>query len=109
MFLSPQEYIDKLTDYSEENKTLNLIEAYFSTKCQRNVITRVGFGKGELVRSNHPYGHMPQRRDVPYILDLLGSSVAFLFPYNETEIYLTYWWFKHNIICRDQPWICVEN
>ena len=39
--------------YSEENKTLNLIEAYFSTRCNRNVITKVGFGKGRLIRTDY--------------------------------------------------------
>ncbi|XP_075247709.1 uncharacterized protein LOC142340854 isoform X2 [Convolutriloba macropyga] len=46
---------------SEENKTLNLIEAYFSAKCERNVITKLGFGEGVLVRANHPSDHMPQK------------------------------------------------
>ncbi|XP_075247708.1 uncharacterized protein LOC142340854 isoform X1 [Convolutriloba macropyga] len=61
MFLTIQEYMAKFIDYNEENKTLNLIEAYFSAKCERNVITKLGFGEGVLVRANHPSDHMPQK------------------------------------------------
>ncbi|XP_075247717.1 uncharacterized protein LOC142340858 [Convolutriloba macropyga] len=107
MFLTPQEYIAKLTNYSEENKTLNLIEAYFSFNCnqRRNIITKLGFGKGELVRTNYPFRHMPQRYGYPYLLSSSNDS-AYWFPYSNPGKRLTYWWFKNNFICKDQPWIC---
>ncbi|XP_075247714.1 uncharacterized protein LOC142340857 isoform X2 [Convolutriloba macropyga] len=108
LFLTPQEYIDKLTDYSEENKTLNLIEAYFSVNCnhRRNIITKIGFGKGELVRTNYPFGHKPQRFGYPYLLSSSDDSVAYWFPYRNPGSQLTYWFFKNNVLCTDQPWIC---
>ncbi|XP_075247712.1 uncharacterized protein LOC142340855 isoform X3 [Convolutriloba macropyga] len=95
---------------SEENKTLNLIEAYFSTRCNRNVITKVGFGKGDLVRRDYYlYGTRAHRFGYPYLLSSLDESLAYWFPYNDPRSQLTYWWFKHNIICREQPWICHKS
>ncbi|XP_075247711.1 uncharacterized protein LOC142340855 isoform X2 [Convolutriloba macropyga] len=96
MFLSPQEYIEKLTDYS--------------TRCNRNVITKVGFGKGDLVRRDYYlYGTRAHRFGYPYLLSSLDESLAYWFPYNDPRSQLTYWWFKHNIICREQPWICHKS
>ncbi|XP_075247719.1 uncharacterized protein LOC142340859 isoform X2 [Convolutriloba macropyga] len=109
MFLTPQEYVDKLTDYSEENKILNLIEAYYNVRCNRNMITKLGFGKGALVRTNHPFGHMPQRYGFPYVLGTSDDLWVHSFAYHSPQEYLTFWWFKHNIICKDQPWVCNET
>ena len=48
----PEFYVFKMTDYSEDNKNLNLIWSYFLEDCDVNIITKLGFGKGRLVR-NH--------------------------------------------------------
>ncbi|XP_075247738.1 uncharacterized protein LOC142340869 isoform X3 [Convolutriloba macropyga] len=50
-----------------------------------------------------------QRFGYPYLLNFLDDSVSHLFPYNEPRSSLTFWWFKHNVICRAQPWICNED
>ena len=48
---TPREYFLKLTDYSVENKTLNLLKSFYLPDCKVHVITELGFGVGELQRS----------------------------------------------------------
>ena len=41
----------------------------------------------------------------PYILKV-GQSWTPRIPYENPEHFITFRWFKKNIICADQPWIC---
>ena len=66
--LTPKEYFDKLTDYSEENKKLNYLMAYYSASCEVNVIIKLGFGIGELQRDTDRFGLSAQRTGIPYQL-----------------------------------------
>merc|ERR1712062_566522 len=114
MFLSLPSYLNKLTDYSEKDKILNYIEAYYDPLCHRNMILKVGFGRGALVRANHPSdegGFIQQREGYSYLLSYpyLNGLHANVFPYDNVQWHLTYWWFKQNIICRDQEWICDQE
>ena len=68
--LTPKEYLDKLTDYSEENKTLNYISAYFSSACHVNIIIKVGFGVGDLKRDTNQVASTAQLIGAPYQLQV---------------------------------------
>ena len=56
LHVTPLEYLEKMTDYSEENKFLNFIYSFFHAECQTNIIVRIGFGSGPLIRKNHHIG-----------------------------------------------------
>ena len=66
--LTPKEYVDKLTDYREENKALNFISAYYSSICQVNIILKVGFGVGDLKRDIDQIASTDQLIGAPYQL-----------------------------------------
>ncbi|XP_075265059.1 uncharacterized protein LOC142357303 [Convolutriloba macropyga] len=108
--MSPQEYLNKLMDYKEDNKPLNFIAAYYSSEVCKNIIFQVGFGPGLLER----YPHRQVLEGVPYVIpgEDFDSTVAIpglksvTFDYYHPERTLTFTWFKHNIMCKDNPWIC---
>ena len=107
--LTPKEYLEKLTDYSEEGKTLNYILAYYLPDCETNVITKLGFGSGNLRRVDHRYINTPnQKPATPYQIKI-GQEWSSKIPYDNPEDFLTFKWFKQNIMCLDQPWICRED
>ena len=105
MLLTPQEYYTKLTDFSDENKKLNEIWAYFSTSCDSNVITKLGFGIGQLQRKNHLYGLPRPKFGMPYVLNI-GNDWTPSIPFLNPGDFLTFGWFKQNVMCLDQSWIC---
>ena len=101
--LTPKEYFEKMTNYDENHKQLNLIGSYFQPECGVNIITLVGFGDGKLRRFNHH-----EKRPLigaPYQLKVSSSWTAKI-PYENPEQFLTFRWFKYNVMCLDQPWIC---
>ena len=103
--ITPKEYFSKLTDYAEKNKILNLIWSYYLEDCDVNIITKIGFGKGDLKRYHYQRGLSFHGIDKPYRLkigQLWSPDVA----YEHPEQILTFKWFKEKIMCRDQPWIC---
>ncbi|XP_063713809.1 uncharacterized protein LOC134841705 [Symsagittifera roscoffensis] len=109
----PEQYMAKLIDYDDENKPLNFIMAIKSplSSCE-NIIVKVGFGPGNLRRSHGdsvipgaPYtiaGRQLQPIGIPHI-----DSVHFDFFDPGQE--LTFHWFKHNIMCKDNAWICEKE
>ena len=77
-----------------------------------NMILEVGFGHGKLRRSHHP----AVKEGSPYFL--LGREYEDLglrdvdtksFSYHNITEELTFHWFKHSIMCRDNKWICEED
>ena len=103
--ITPQEYFSNLTDYSEENKKLNLIWSYYLEDCGVNIITKLGFGKGQLKRHHHRRELIFHSVDAPYHLKI-GKTWSPAIPYENPETFLTFKWFKNKVMCRDQPWIC---
>ena len=95
----------KLFDYSEEGKHLNYILSYYDHKCQVNIITELGFGIGALRRANHMRGMIDERRGIPYMLKI-GHEWTTRIPYENPGDFVTFSWFKTNVVCPDQPWIC---
>ena len=105
--LTPTEYYKKITDYSEDGKQLNHIMAYYSLECEANIIMKFGFGTGNLKRADHFHGFHMQRSGIPYILKV-GHHWTSKVPYDNPGSFITFSWFKQNVICADQPWICVK-
>ena len=105
MMLTPKEYYGKISDFTDENKELNEIWAYYLPSCQQNIITKVGFGIGELKRKNL-YINLPnQEKGLPYVLKI-GDSWSSPIPYSNPGDFLTFKWFRKNVVCLEQPWIC---
>ena len=104
--LTPKEYLAKLTDYSEEDKKLNYILAYYLPDCDVNIISKLGFGSGNLKRLNHHFvGSSNHKIGRPYQIKA-GDEWTPKIPYENPEDFVTFRWFKKNIMCLDQPWIC---
>ncbi|XP_075257044.1 uncharacterized protein LOC142349398 isoform X2 [Convolutriloba macropyga] len=100
MGLSPWEYRNKVTDFSSAGKPLNFLMAYYDPKACANIITRVGFGRGQFRRIGVKYGP-------PFIFPFRSrnDTVHFFF-YTQVRKFLTFEWFKENVVCRDQEWLC---
>ena len=108
MNLKVEEYIGKLTNYSDANgntKNLNAIWSYYNPICNANIITKLGFGEGRLRRFEHLNGVPGQRTGAPYLLKI-GNRWSPKLPYENPGNFLTFNWFKINVICREQTWIC---
>ena len=107
--MTPKEYYEKITDYSETGKQLNFIMAYYSPDCFSNIITQLGFGIGDLRRTDQlPGGIFAQQPGAPYLLKV-GYHWTPKIPYANPADFITITWFKKNIICVEQPWICGER
>ena len=102
--MRPHEYIKKLTDY-DEDKRLNLISAYYFPDCEVNIIIRLGFGEGPLIREDTVFGMLRQVPDKPYLLKF-DKEWSEHIPYEDPGYFLTFRWFKQNVMCKEQPWIC---
>ena len=50
--LTPAEYFQNLTNYSDGSKQLNYVFSHYYIECDVNVITKIGFGKGQLIHKN---------------------------------------------------------
>ena len=103
--LAPHEYLAKLTDYSEEGKHLNYLMSYYLPYCGINLITKIGFGKGTLKRMNHSDYSRREKPGAPYQMKV-GQNRTPQIPYENPDEFFTFRWFKVNIICLEQPWIC---
>ena len=56
LLMTAEEYYKELTNYSEANKTLNMIWAYYLPDCEKNIISKIGFGVGDLKKFDHAIG-----------------------------------------------------
>jgi len=108
---SPGEYLEKITNYEDEYKPLNFLAAAWSSETCENIILEVGFGPGNFRRSHH----QSVKEGEPYIMAGEQHQIGIphvasrAFPYDNPGQFLTFHWFKHNIMCKAQPWICEEN
>ena len=106
--LTPREYLTKLTDYSEGDKRLNFIVSYYSLECNTNMITKLGFGIGSLKRANQSDVVRFERPGAPYQLKV-GHQWSAQIPYDNPDDFLSFHWFKHQVMCQEQPWICGQE
>ncbi|XP_075256534.1 uncharacterized protein LOC142349017 [Convolutriloba macropyga] len=111
--LSPEQYLAQASNYSSHNKHLMYITTRFEPSICKNIITGLGFG-------SRIFDHVR-------FIGAMDTSIGFIFPpslsshsrgrYDEMmpirtfteeslERILTFDWFKTNVICKDQSWIC---
>ena len=108
MNLKVEEYITKLTNYSNatgNNKHVNAIWSFYDPVSNANIITKLGYGEGRLRRFNHLNAVPGHRADAPYLLKI-GDHWSPKIIYENPGSFLTFNWFKFNIICKEQAWIC---
>ncbi|XP_075261514.1 uncharacterized protein LOC142353180 [Convolutriloba macropyga] len=98
--LSPEAYWAKAANYSSVNRRLNLIRSTYAQNLCVNVVSVVGFGSGPIRLSG---GVTNKNYVIP--VGQLNDSVIFI-PYERLELHLTFDWFKENVICKEQSWIC---
>ncbi|XP_075246395.1 uncharacterized protein LOC142339920 [Convolutriloba macropyga] len=98
--LSPLDYYQRLTNFSNEGKKLVFIMSKHVPDLCLNVITHIGFGHGQF-RMYGRHGHALG-------IFLHDTQTWHIFHHLHVSKYLTYEWFKHNVICRGQPWICAN-
>ncbi|XP_075258765.1 uncharacterized protein LOC142350710 [Convolutriloba macropyga] len=99
--LTPSEYLTKLTNYNDDpSRKLNYLEVNYNERCNINFITQIGFGPGFFKINGQ------NRRPEAKLMFPLMSIPSIEFPNFGAEDYLTFHWFKYNIICQDHPYIC---
>ena len=104
--LTVDEYIAKLTNYIDEDKNLNSIWSFYDPACRVNVIAKLGFGTGSLRKYSNLRGG--RYRSFPYQMKI-GLRWSDPIPAKKLKQVITYSWFKQNVICSSQPWICNDS
>ncbi|XP_075257441.1 uncharacterized protein LOC142349626 isoform X2 [Convolutriloba macropyga] len=105
--LSPLEYHDKIYNFARtgfEIHNLVFLKARWSETLCMNVISQVGFGKGEfkLVGS--------KRMTKPFVIPPLGSKQRLhIVGGSMVKTELTFGWFLHYIICEGRPDLCPDQ
>ncbi|XP_063712222.1 uncharacterized protein LOC134840380 [Symsagittifera roscoffensis] len=97
--LTAVQYFGRLTDFRNSKKNLITLQAVFDSTLCGNVITRLSFGKGEI----RVKGTVP---NVPVMVAVPGIPLVYVFQWRDVFQRLKFAWFKTNIICAEQPWIC---
>ncbi|XP_075246392.1 uncharacterized protein LOC142339918 [Convolutriloba macropyga] len=100
--LSPSEYFQRLTDFSTEGKRLIFLQSIFIPEMCLNVITHLSFGQG-LFRMNG--GRYRQ----PMGIFIQQDQKWHIFHHYHLTKLITFEWFKNNVICAGQPWICNQT
>ncbi|XP_063728149.1 uncharacterized protein LOC134855533 [Symsagittifera roscoffensis] len=102
--VSPQDYFDKVTDFSNQNndKQLNRIKARYNSTSEYNIISELGFGKGSLVMDGVKDYH-------DFVLPPKLQMMDTIFTFDDVQNELTYDWFKKSIVCKGQPWLCNDE
>ncbi|XP_075256315.1 uncharacterized protein LOC142348731 [Convolutriloba macropyga] len=96
--LSPRSYLDSAKDYSATGKQLNYIKATYDKHICANVITMVGFGRGQ-------FKQLGVTQDAVYLLNPNDSGLVYFIA--QHELYkLTFDWFKMFIMCDEHKWVC---
>ncbi|XP_075256203.1 uncharacterized protein LOC142348657 [Convolutriloba macropyga] len=96
--LEPNVYLARAVNFTGQDKKVNLIRSKFSKRLCVNIISEVGFGSGPL-RIN---GGL---RGAVFILNPNDKGIYF-FSRRYIVDQLTFDWFKLNIMCEEQTWIC---
>ncbi|XP_075246436.1 uncharacterized protein LOC142339953 isoform X1 [Convolutriloba macropyga] len=112
--LSPEEYLNRLTDYSLKDKNLVYIRSRYDHNRHTNVVLSVGFGKGNLSISGT---HSPQHNYT--IIRKIRTSLSLMYhPLTESQFevpsespgsVLTFKIFKTFFICPENPEICRQE
>ncbi|XP_075258856.1 uncharacterized protein LOC142350786 [Convolutriloba macropyga] len=105
--LSPFMFLEKLTNYDVSGKKLNRLSLRYSPELCLNVVTYVGFGSGKIqvtgLYNNSVDYLIVDRRPLP---DFQNELQIIRISYKKPETQLTFEFFKTNVICKANPWIC---
>ncbi|XP_063729186.1 uncharacterized protein LOC134856828 [Symsagittifera roscoffensis] len=100
--LSPEKYLEKVSDFRGYNKRLIYIKTRYEPLICKNIITGLGFGQTftgfiSILGDHHA--------EFGYLFPS-GDQIIREFKSENIEDILTFDWFKWNIMCEEQPWIC---
>ena len=76
-----------------------VFQAKYNKRLCVNVIAEIGFGPGALKKKG--------AHDAVYILNPNEKGI-FFFSQDHIQTQLTFDWFKRNIICDEQEWVCLK-
>ncbi|XP_075258508.1 uncharacterized protein LOC142350544 [Convolutriloba macropyga] len=96
------EYFDKITDFTDEGKSLVYIKLRYDSECCHNVITQIGFGKGSLKIVGGKKGK-------DYIFPPLGREDLHVFSWKVVSRIISFDWFKDQVICKEREWVCAAD
>ncbi|XP_075255892.1 uncharacterized protein LOC142348419 [Convolutriloba macropyga] len=101
--LSPDQYVARMTDLTSSTyRRLNTVRLRYDWLKCLNIIERIGFGDGNIVKLE---GGFPNRS---IALPPNPTGDLFVFRSDAIDKEMTFDWFKKNIMCPDQPWICMQ-
>ncbi|XP_063728268.1 uncharacterized protein LOC134855635 [Symsagittifera roscoffensis] len=102
--ISPQDYMNKMTDFSSDGKLLRHLKVRYDDYLCANVI--IGISYGTIRHKITVFGGHP---DATFIVPLpyVGHHVI-TFERSLLKDTLTFDWFKLNVFCPGQPWICMK-
>ncbi|XP_075262679.1 uncharacterized protein LOC142354302 [Convolutriloba macropyga] len=102
--MSPDAYLEKLTDYKDEEMRINYIGVHYDPSRCWYVITELGFGAPPVIY----YPELTDNRglDKPYVFPPQPGREPSILTFPHLRARLSFGWFKRNIMCKDQPWIC---
>ncbi|XP_075252023.1 uncharacterized protein LOC142344320 [Convolutriloba macropyga] len=104
---SPEDYLEKLADYRNEDKRLIAVSAQYNQSLCLNIILAVNFGS---IDPNENILLMSDAEEgAPYVMAPQdGTSEVYMFGVNSRELRhkLTFDWFKRNYICKEHPEHC---
>ncbi|XP_075264738.1 uncharacterized protein LOC142356847 [Convolutriloba macropyga] len=108
--MSPEQYLASLTNYNnEDDKPVNFVSAAYIREFCINMIFEIGFGPGQLVFDSR-FELEPKLpfaiAGIEYGITGLPHIKTRLFHHDKLSNQLTFHWFKHKIMCLDNPWIC---
>ncbi|XP_075256211.1 uncharacterized protein LOC142348663 isoform X2 [Convolutriloba macropyga] len=98
--MTPYEYLDVVMNFTDHNRKLNYIKGHFDRHLSTNVIIELGFGTGPLKKSG-----LNQNCSM-YMLTPNRSGDLYYFIGNQIDHFLSFDWFKNNIMCDEHWWIC---
>ncbi|XP_075265904.1 uncharacterized protein LOC142358383 [Convolutriloba macropyga] len=104
--ISPHSFINVVTNFTVAGKNLQFVKARFHPFFCLNVITTLAYGNGGsqlLVEGGSPAAQfmLPPNILEPYHTLIISRRAL--------EVALTFDWFKQNVMCKAQPWICRMN
>ena len=101
--ISPLNYLKKLTDFDDKDKQVVHIHYMYVPELCVNVITKLGFGRGKLSFSG---GKLQGK---PFGMFVYGDQRWHVFHKDTVKLYLTFQWFKQNVVCAERPLICMRS
>merc|ERR1712150_214174 len=103
---SPDDYMNKLLNFTVQGKHLQFIKAHYDSFFCLNVINSLTFGNTLPATSNITILGGKRGRDYMIPPNGLPPYQIDVFSHLHLNNTLTFFYFKYNIMCRDQPWIC---